>query len=244
MYPPYLRLSRIPGSGRVAASRFIFAVGPRRLRQSVDRRPPRQRGSPTAGWSSIAGGAAPVDSGPPIAVLGTENFYADLLTQIGGSRVTATSILNDPNADPHEFESSPPTRPSPPTPSSSSSTASATTTSCRSSSAPRTSPTGSSSTSSSCSASPDDVNVHIWYDPATMPKVAAAATDALSKLDPQNAPTSPLESRRTWRPSTPSPTDRRPQGEVRRHADRLHRERGRLPHRRHRPGRQDPSRAS
>jgi zinc/manganese transport system substrate-binding protein len=33
----------------------------------------------------------------------------------------------------------------------------------------------------------DDVNVHVWYDPATMPKVAAAATDALSKLEPANA---------------------------------------------------------
>jgi len=29
------------------------------------------------------------------------------LTQIGGPRVTATSLLNDPNADPHAFESSP-----------------------------------------------------------------------------------------------------------------------------------------
>src|SRR5256885_10766787 len=32
-----------------------------------------------------------------------------------------------------------------------------------------------------------DVNVHVWYDPATMPKVADAATAALAKLDPQNA---------------------------------------------------------
>ncbi len=34
---------------------------------------------------------------------------------------------------------------------------------------------------------PDTVNVHVWYDPATMPKVAAAATSALSGLDPANA---------------------------------------------------------
>src|SRR5207249_11298481 len=33
----------------------------------------------------------------------------------------------------------------------------------------------------------DDVNVHVWYDPATMPKVADAAAAALAKLDPQNA---------------------------------------------------------
>ena len=61
----------------------------------------------TAPASAAAGGPTPVDSGPPLAVLGTENFYADLLTQIGGSRVAATSLINDPNADPHAFESSP-----------------------------------------------------------------------------------------------------------------------------------------
>ncbi len=62
----------------------------------------------TAPLASVQpGGPTPVDSGPPLAVLGTENFYADLLTQIGGSRVQATSLLNDPNADPHAFESSP-----------------------------------------------------------------------------------------------------------------------------------------
>ncbi len=39
---------------------------------------------------------------------GTENFYADLLSPDRRRRAChATSILNDPNADPHEFESSP-----------------------------------------------------------------------------------------------------------------------------------------
>jgi zinc/manganese transport system substrate-binding protein len=33
----------------------------------------------------------------------------------------------------------------------------------------------------------DDVNVHVWYDPAAMPKVADAVTAALAKLDPANA---------------------------------------------------------
>jgi zinc/manganese transport system substrate-binding protein len=33
----------------------------------------------------------------------------------------------------------------------------------------------------------DDDNAHVWYDPATMPKVADAAAAALSSLDPQNA---------------------------------------------------------
>src|SRR5437667_1485911 len=59
---------------------------------------------PVATTSASAG---PVSSGPPIPVLGTENFYADLLAQIGGARVSASSILKDPSADPHEYEASP-----------------------------------------------------------------------------------------------------------------------------------------
>src|SRR5437899_10804762 len=123
----------------------------------------------------------------PIAVLGTENFYADLLAQIGGARVSASSILNDPTADPHEYEAS-----------------------------PAAAKLGADSKLVSvngigyddfmekllgASTKPDrvvinvqeilgakdDVNVHVWYDPATMPKVAEAATAALAKLDPQNA---------------------------------------------------------
>ncbi len=120
-------------------------------------------------------------------MIGTENFYADLLTQIGGSRVEATSFINDPNADPHEFESSP-------------------------KNAVLVADAGlvivnglgyDDFMQKLLGASeqpdrvvidvqtllglPDDSNVHVWYDPATMPKVAAAATEALSKLDPQNA---------------------------------------------------------
>lgn len=40
----------------------------------------------------------------PIRVVAAENFYGDIVTQIGGSHVTVTSILSDPNADPHLFE--------------------------------------------------------------------------------------------------------------------------------------------
>lgn len=38
-------------------------------------------------------------------VLGVENFWASIATQLGGSHVTVTSIVNDPNADPHEYTS-------------------------------------------------------------------------------------------------------------------------------------------
>src|SRR2546423_12060873 len=42
----------------------------------------------------------------PLPVVAAENFYGDLLAQIGGDRVHVTSILSNPNADPHEYESS------------------------------------------------------------------------------------------------------------------------------------------
>src|SRR6202165_5993727 len=41
-----------------------------------------------------------------ITVTGAENFYADLLHQLGGSRLKIYSFLSDPSADPHQYESS------------------------------------------------------------------------------------------------------------------------------------------
>jgi len=34
-----------------------------------------------------------------------ENFYGDIIKQLGGTHVAVTSILSDPNIDPHEYES-------------------------------------------------------------------------------------------------------------------------------------------
>jgi zinc/manganese transport system substrate-binding protein len=45
-------------------------------------------------------------SATKISIVAAENFYGDIARQIGGSRVTVTSFLNDPNVDPHQFESS------------------------------------------------------------------------------------------------------------------------------------------
>jgi zinc/manganese transport system substrate-binding protein len=42
-----------------------------------------------------------------ITAVGAENEYADVIRQIGGRFVHVTSILNNPNTDPHTFESSP-----------------------------------------------------------------------------------------------------------------------------------------
>src|SRR5438067_10582915 len=140
----------------------------------------------------LIGACGPVSTpsssgGARIAVLGAENFYADLLAQIGGSRVTASSILSDPSADPHEYEASP--------------------------AAAKlvadsklvivngigyddfmekllgasTKPDRIVLTVQTIVGKSDDDNAHIWYDAATMSAVAEAATVALAKLDPPDA---------------------------------------------------------
>lgn len=44
-------------------------------------------------------------AGPVIEVVAAENFWGSLVTQIGGSHVSVTSIITDPNTDPHEYQS-------------------------------------------------------------------------------------------------------------------------------------------
>jgi zinc/manganese transport system substrate-binding protein len=54
------------------------------------------------GVSAIPAAAAP----GKIKVVAAENFYGSVAKQIGGEKVNVTSILSDPNVDPHEYESS------------------------------------------------------------------------------------------------------------------------------------------
>jgi zinc/manganese transport system substrate-binding protein len=44
-------------------------------------------------------------SGGTIPVVAAENFWGSLVSQIGGSHVNVTSIVTNPNTDPHEYES-------------------------------------------------------------------------------------------------------------------------------------------
>lgn len=41
-----------------------------------------------------------------IRIVAAEDFYGDIAHQLGGGRVSVTSLLSDPNVDPHEYESS------------------------------------------------------------------------------------------------------------------------------------------
>jgi zinc/manganese transport system substrate-binding protein len=40
-----------------------------------------------------------------IQIVAAENFWGSLVSQLGGTRVQVLSIVSDPNADPHEYES-------------------------------------------------------------------------------------------------------------------------------------------
>jgi zinc/manganese transport system substrate-binding protein len=55
-----------------------------------------------AGCGSGSGSASGNDGS--LRVVAGENVYGDIVSQIGGAHVTVTSILSDPNADPHLFE--------------------------------------------------------------------------------------------------------------------------------------------
>lgn len=130
---------------------------------------------------------SPVAVGSPIPVLGTENFYADLLSEVGGARVQASSLLNNPNTDPHTYEASP--------------QAAATVADAKlvivngigyddfMQHLLAASPNASRVVIDvqTLLGLPNSVNAHVWYDPGTMPRVAAAAEAALATLEPANA---------------------------------------------------------
>ena len=40
-----------------------------------------------------------------VKVVAAENFWGSLVSQIGGTHVDVLSVVSDPNADPHEYES-------------------------------------------------------------------------------------------------------------------------------------------
>ena len=53
------------------------------------------------------GTSAAAASSTTITAIGAENEYADVIAQVGGKYVRASSIMSNPNTDPHTFEASP-----------------------------------------------------------------------------------------------------------------------------------------
>jgi zinc/manganese transport system substrate-binding protein len=56
--------------------------------------------------SSAPGASASTAKSGVIKAVGAENEYANVLSQIGGAYVNVSSILDNPNTDPHTFEAS------------------------------------------------------------------------------------------------------------------------------------------
>jgi zinc/manganese transport system substrate-binding protein len=124
-----------------------------------------------------------------ITVTGTENFYADVLHQLGGSKLKVYSFLSDPTADPHLYESN----------------ASNARAVADSKLVIENGLGYDSFMDKLLKASPrsdrivinvqqlvgakEGANAHLWYDPTVMPRVAKASAEALSQLDSTNAST-------------------------------------------------------
>ena len=52
------------------------------------------------------GSTAPTAQSGTIRVVAAENFWGSLAVQLGGTKASVQSIVTDPNADPHEYETS------------------------------------------------------------------------------------------------------------------------------------------
>lgn len=121
-----------------------------------------------------------------VNVVAAENFYGDVASQIGGRHVAVTSILSNPDQDPHLFEASPKTA--------------------RALqhaqvviyngadydpwmgkllSASKQASRATIVVADLVGKKPGD-NPHLWYDPATMPAAARALAAALGRADPAN----------------------------------------------------------
>jgi len=55
--------------------------------------------------ASAACGGGPTASAGSLNVVAGENFWGSIAAQLGGSKVNVLSVVTDPNADPHEYES-------------------------------------------------------------------------------------------------------------------------------------------
>ncbi|WP_321943472.1 metal ABC transporter solute-binding protein [Paraburkholderia tropica] len=62
-----------------------------------------------AAVAGLLGPARAAQADTAIPVVAAENFYGDVVKQIGGANVSVTSILSNPDQDPHLFEASPKT---------------------------------------------------------------------------------------------------------------------------------------
>lgn len=56
------------------------------------------------GACSSAGGPSSTAASGPVIVVAAESFWGSIATQLGGQRAGVTSIISNPNTDPHDYE--------------------------------------------------------------------------------------------------------------------------------------------
>lgn len=135
----------------------------------------------------VSAPTVPAASPSRIVVVAAENFYGDIVGQIAGNHVSITSILSDPNVDPHEYE-----------------------TNARDAAAVANArlviqnglgydtfvdrliaaspnPRRGLIVVANLTRHKKGDNPHIWYEPATIPKVAQAVLEFLVRIDPGSA---------------------------------------------------------
>jgi zinc/manganese transport system substrate-binding protein len=125
----------------------------------------------------------------PIRIVAAENMYGDIAAQLGGTLVSVTSILNNPNQDPHLFSA---------TPSVARALAAADIVIVNGADydpwmagllAAQPTPNRVVITVAQLLGRKPGDNPHLWYDPAAMPALAQALTRALIAKDPANTST-------------------------------------------------------
>jgi zinc/manganese transport system substrate-binding protein len=144
--------------------------------------------STSSNETSTTGAGSTAAAPGPVNVVASSNVWGDITKQIGGDHVNVTSILSDPNADPHQYEADAKTG-------------------AAISKAQLVVENGlgyDDFMNKLLAASPNanrtvlnaadvmkisgsDANPHIWYDIAKIPDAATAIADQLGKLDPADA---------------------------------------------------------
>jgi len=129
-------------------------------------------------------GSAPTSTGSKIQVVAAENFYGDLLSQVCGNACAVTSIISNPNTDPHEYEVNV---------TDAKVVANADLVIVNGvgydafmqqllAASPR--PSRIVITVQSLMGVPNGHNPHLWYNPATMPRLATLVARDLGRIDP------------------------------------------------------------
>ena len=144
------------------------------------------RAAACAALGMLLAGPAPA-AGDKVAVVAAENIYGDVAAQIGGGHVAVTSLISNPSQDPHLFEA---------TPSAVRAIADARIVILNGAdydpwleklikSAPN--PQRAVVSAAAVMGRKPGDNPHLWYDPATLPRVAEAIAATLTAADPAHA---------------------------------------------------------